>query len=60
MKLQGLFQKSLNFKQNQWRMEVVLELLNEVNNDTELLNRVITDNETWVYVNNVETKAQST
>jgi len=44
----------LNFEQKQRRMEVAQESLNEVNNDAELLKRVITGNETWVY----GTKAQ--
>ena len=35
-------QKLLNFEQNQRRMEVALESLNEVNDDAELLKNIIT------------------
>ncbi|XP_029673845.1 protein GVQW3-like [Formica exsecta] len=51
--------KLLNFDQKQCRMGIAQELLNEVNDDPELLKRVITGDETWVYGYNVETKAQS-
>jgi len=36
-------------------MEVAQELLNEVNDDGELLKRVITSDEIWVYGYDVET-----
>ncbi|PNF20350.1 Mariner Mos1 transposase [Cryptotermes secundus] len=51
--------KLLNFEQKQRRMEVAQESLKEVNDDAELLKRVITGDETWVYGYDVETKAQS-
>ena len=51
--------KLLNFKQKQRRMEVAQESLNEVNDDAELLKRIITGDETWVYGYDVETKSQS-
>lgn len=51
--------KLLNFEQKQRRMEVAQESLNEVNNDAELLKRLITGDETWVYGYDVETKVQS-
>lgn len=51
--------KLLNFEQKQQRMEVAQESLNEVNVDSDLLKRVITGDETWVYGYDVETKAQS-
>ncbi|XP_029665557.1 uncharacterized protein LOC115236955 [Formica exsecta] len=51
--------KLLNFDQEQCRMDIAQELLNEVNDDPELLKRVITGDETWVYGYDVETKAQS-
>ena len=38
--------KLLNFEQNQRRMEVAQESLNEVNDDAELPKRIITDDET--------------
>ena len=47
--------KLLNFEQKQRRMEVAQESLNEVNDDTELLKRIITGNETLVYRCDVET-----
>ena len=40
-------------------MDIAQELLNEVNDDPELLKRVTTDDETWVYGYNIETKDQS-
>ena len=51
--------KLLNFEQKQRRVEVAQESLNEANNDAELLNSVITSDETWVYEYEVETKTQS-
>ena len=47
--------KLLNFEQKQWRMEVAQESLNEVNDDAELLKRIIIGDETWVYGYDVET-----
>jgi len=52
-------QKLWNFEQKQRRMSVAQKSLNEVNNDAELLKRVITDNETRVYGYDVEIKTQS-
>jgi len=50
----------LNFEQKQRRLEVAQEPLNGVNCDTELLLKcLITDDETWVYGYDVETKGQS-
>ncbi|XP_046959645.1 protein GVQW3-like [Vanessa cardui] len=51
--------KLLNFEQKQRRISIVQELLNDVNNDPDLLKRVITGDETWVYGYDVETKTQS-
>ena len=51
--------KLLNFEQKQRRMEVAQESLNKVNDDAELLKRIITGDETWVYGYDVETKSQS-
>ena len=50
--------KLFNFEQKQRRMEVAQESLNEVNDDAELLKRIITGDETWVYGYDVETKSQ--
>ena len=41
--------KLMNFEQKQRRMEVAQESVNEVNDDAELLKRIITGDETWVY-----------
>ena len=52
--------KLLNFeKKKQRRIEVTQESLNEVNDDAELMKRIITGDETWVYGYDVETKSQS-
>lgn len=51
--------KLLNFDQKDCRMNIAQELLNDVNDDPDLLKRVITGDETWVYGYDVETKAQS-
>lgn len=51
--------KLLNFDQKNNRMNIAQELLNDVNDDPSLLERVITGDETWVYGYDVETKAQS-
>lgn len=51
--------KLLNFEQTQLHMEVAQESLVEVNVHSNLLKRAITDDETWVYGHDVETKAQS-
>ena len=54
-----LVPKLLNFEQKQYGISWYYEeLLNDVNNDTGLLIRVITGDETWVYGYDVETKAQ--
>ena len=40
-------------------MTIAQELLNDVNDEQNLLKRVITDDETWVYAYDIETKPQS-
>ena len=40
-------------------MTIAQEMLNDVNDDPDLLKRVITVDESWVYGYDVETKAQS-
>ncbi|EFN70230.1 hypothetical protein EAG_12167, partial [Camponotus floridanus] len=52
--------KLLNFDQKQRRVDIAQELLNAVNDDPDLLKRVITGNESWVYGYDVETKANYT
>ena len=49
------FPKLVNFEQKQRRMEVAQESLNEVNNDAQLMKRIITGGEKWVYGYDVET-----
>jgi len=51
--------KLLNFDQKQRRMNIAQDMLNDVNDDPDLLKRVITGDETWIYGYDVETKAQS-
>ena len=51
--------KLLNFEQKQRRMEVVQESLNELNDDAELLKRIMKGDERWVYGYDIETKSQS-
>ncbi|UYV81522.1 hypothetical protein LAZ67_20001424 [Cordylochernes scorpioides] len=49
----------LNCDQKQHRMNIANEMLDSVRNDPNLLQRVITGDEAWVYGYDVETKAQS-
>ncbi|XP_025271347.1 protein GVQW3 [Camponotus floridanus] len=49
--------KLLNFDQKQRRVDIAQELLNAVNDDPDLLKRVITGDESWVYGYDVEIKA---
>ncbi|XP_068620627.1 histone-lysine N-methyltransferase SETMAR-like [Battus philenor] len=51
--------KLLNFDQKQHRMNIANEMLESVRDDPNLLQRVITGDESWVYGYDVETKAQS-
>lgn len=51
--------KLLNFDQKQHRINIAQELLDSVRDDPNLLQRVITGDESWVYGYDVETKAQS-
>ncbi|KAG8259209.1 hypothetical protein J6590_108756 [Homalodisca vitripennis] len=51
--------KLLNFDQKQHRMNIANEMLESVRNDPNLLQRVITGDESWVYGYDVEIKAQS-
>ena len=51
--------KLLNFDQKARRITIAAEMLNDVNDDPNLLKKVITGNESWVYSYDVETKAQS-
>ncbi|UYV77910.1 hypothetical protein LAZ67_15002803 [Cordylochernes scorpioides] len=51
--------KLLNCDQKQHRMNIANEMLDSVRDDPNLLQRVITGDESWVYGYDVETKAQS-
>ncbi|UYV66476.1 hypothetical protein LAZ67_4001822 [Cordylochernes scorpioides] len=51
--------KLLNCDQKQYRMNIANEMLDSVRDDPNLLQRVITGDEGWVYGYDVETKAQS-
>ncbi|UYV61216.1 hypothetical protein LAZ67_1003885 [Cordylochernes scorpioides] len=51
--------KLLNYDQKQHRMNIANEMLDSVRDDPNLLQRVITGDEAWVYCYDVETKAQS-
>ena len=49
----------LNFDKKTRRMTIAQEMLNDVNDDPDLLKKVITGDESWVYGSDVETKTQS-
>ena len=51
--------KLLNVEQKQRRIDIAQEMLTTFNNDPDLLKRVITTDESWVYGYDIETKAQS-
>ncbi|UYV79263.1 K02A2.6-like [Cordylochernes scorpioides] len=51
--------KLLNCDQKQHRMNIANEMLDSVRDDPNLLQRVITGDEAWVYGYDVDTKAQS-
>ena len=51
--------KLLNFDQKARRMTIAQEIFNDDNDDPDLLKKVITGDESWVYSYDVETKAQS-
>ena len=49
--------KFLNFKQKQLRMDISQEMLTTFNDNPDLLKKVITGGESWVYGYDIETKA---
>ena len=51
--------KLLHFEQKQLRIKIAQEILDSVRDNPNLLQRVITGDESWVYGYYVETKAQS-
>ena len=50
--------KLLNFEQKQRHMDIAQEILMTFNDDPDLLKKVVTGNESWVYGYDIETKAQ--
>ena len=51
--------KLLNFGQKQRPMDTAEEMLTTFSDDPDLFEKVITDNESWVYGYDIETKALS-
>ena len=49
--------KLLNFQQKQSRMDIIQEMLTTSNDDPDLLKKVITRDESWMYGDGIETKA---
>ena len=48
--------KLQNFEQKQCRIDIALEMLTNVNVYSDLLKKVITGDESWVYGYDIETK----
>ena len=48
--------KLLNFKQKQRRIYIALEVLTTFNDNPDLLKKVITGDESWVYDHDIEIK----
>ena len=53
-----IVKKLLNFEQNQRRMDIAHEMLTTFNEDPDLLKKVITGYELWVYGYGIETTGQ--
>ena len=51
--------KLLNFEQKQHRLYIAQAMLATFNDDPDLVKKVITGDESWVYGNDIEIKAQS-
>ena len=51
--------KLVNFKQKQRRMNITQEMLTTFNDNPDLLKKVVTTDESWVYGYDIEPKAQS-
>ena len=47
-----------NFDQKQRRMDIAQKMLTTFNDEPDLLKKVITDDESWVYGYHIEIKAQ--
>ena len=50
--------KLVNFEKKQFRMDIAQEMITTFNDDTDLLEKVITDDDSWLYCCNIETKIQ--
>ena len=59
MKRAKIVPKLLNFEQKQYRMDIAQDMLMTFNDDPDLQKKVITDDESWMYVYDIKTKAQS-
>ena len=56
----GYFRSDLlSFEQKQRRIDIVQEILTTFNNDPDLIKKIITVDESWLYGYDIETKAQS-
>ena len=53
-----IVQKLLNFEQKQPCMDIAQEMLTTFKDNPDLLKRVLTNDEPWVYGYDIETKAQ--
>ena len=51
--------KLLHFEQKQRRIDIAQEMLTTFNDDSDVLNRITTGDESWMYSYYIETKAQS-
>ena len=51
--------KLQNFEQKQCRIDSAQEMLATLNDDSDLLKKVISGDESWVYSYDIETKAES-
>ena len=51
--------KLLNFEQKQRHMYIAQKMLTTFNDDPDLLKKIISGDESWVYDYDIETKAQS-
>ena len=51
--------KLLHLEQKQRRMDIAHEMLTTFNDNPDLLKKIITGDESWVYGYNIETKAKS-
>ena len=52
-------QRLQNFEQKQRRMEIAPEMLTTFNNDSDLPEKVVTGDESWIYGYDIKTKTQS-